>query len=130
MIKPESFAQGMNEFEAEGVLDLNALSVDLVQKLELLAPFGEGNPEPLFILKDVRITYANLLKNGHISLGLTNKTNKRMNAIAFRAADTQMGKAFLTTHGDDAFDLLVTIKKDVWKGQTKVQIQILDAKHG
>ena len=71
---------------------------------------------------------SNLLKNGHISVGLSNQEGRKMTAIAFRAADTEMGKAFLTTHGDDFFDLMVTLKKDTWKGQTKIQIQILDAK--
>ncbi len=127
-IKPEMVNQNPNDFEAEAALDLGALTLDLVQKLELLAPFGESNPEPLFILKDVHITYTNLLKNAHISVGLSNKAGLKMTAIAFRAAETPMGEAFLTTHGNDFFDLLVTLKKDTWRGKTKIQIQILDAK--
>ena len=103
-------------------------TLNLVQKLELLAPFGEANPEPLFILKEVHITYANLLKNGHLTLGLSNKEGLRMSAIAFKAADTEMGKAFLSTHGDEFFDLMVTLKRDTWRGQTKIQIQVIDAK--
>ena len=127
-IKPEILDQHPNDLVSEGILDLSGITLDLVQKLETLAPFGEGNPEPLFILKDVHITYANLLKNGHISVGLGNKEGRKMTAIAFRAADTEMGKAFLTTHGEEFFDLMITLKKDTWKGQTKIQIQILDAK--
>ncbi len=127
-IKPELLDQRPNHLEAEGVLDLGGLTLDLVQKLEELAPFGESNPEPLFIIKQVHITYTNLLKNGHISVGLSNKNNQKMSAIAFRAADTQMGQAFLKTHGDEFFDLMVSLKKDTWKGKTKIQIQILDAK--
>ena len=127
-IKLESLNQQANTLQAEGVLDLSGITTNLVQSLEMLAPFGEGNPEPLFILKDLHITYANLLKNGHISVGLTNQEGRKMTAIAFRAADTEMGKAFLTTHGEEFFNLMVTLKKDTWKGQTKIQIQILDAK--
>lgn len=127
-IKPELLDQRPNHLEAEGLLDLGGLTLDLVQKLEELAPFGEANPEPLFIIKQVHITYTNLLKNGHISVGLSNKNNQKMSAIAFRAADTQMGQAFLKTHGDEFFDLMVSLKKDTWKGKTKIQIQILDAK--
>lgn len=117
-----------NELEAEGILDLAGITPELVQKLEYLAPFGEANPEPLFILKDVHITYANLLNNGHISAGLSNKSGYKMSAIAFRAADTEMGKSFLTSHGNELFDLMVTLKRDTWRGKTKIQIHILDAK--
>ena len=127
-IRPESLQQNANELEMEGSLDLAGVTHLLVQKLEMLAPFGEQNPEPMFILKDIRLTYANLLKNGHISVGLSNNSGQKATGIAFRAADTEMGKAFLTTHGNELFDLVVTLKKDTWKGQTKIQIQILDAK--
>ena len=127
-VKPKLLQDSARTLEAEGILDLNGLTLDLVQKLELLAPFGEGNPEPLFLLKNVRISYTNLLKNGHISVGLTNKTGQKMTGVAFRAADTEMGKTFLASHGDDFFDLIVLLKKDTWKGRTKIQVQILDAK--
>lgn len=127
-IKTESLNQCSNTLEAEGVLDLNGITLDLVQKLELLAPFGESNPEPLFILKNIYLTYTNLLKNGHISLGLANNAGKKVTAIAFRAADTEMGKTFLASHGENYFDLMVTLKRETWKGRTKIQIQILDAK--
>lgn len=127
-IKPEFLSQGPNTLEADGILDLNGVTIDLLQKLELLAPFGEANPEPSFILKNVYITYTNLLKNGHISLGLANNSGKKLSAIAFRAADTEMGKVFLASHGEKYFDLMVSLKKDTWKGHTKIQIQILDAK--
>ena len=110
-------------------MDLSGVTTSFIQKLDLLAPFGEANPEPLFILKEVHITYATLLKNGHISVGLSNRGGQKMSAIAFRAADTQMGQAFLSTHGDEFFDLMVTLKLDSWRGRTKIQIQILDAKY-
>ncbi|MBQ4472165.1 MAG: single-stranded-DNA-specific exonuclease RecJ [Alphaproteobacteria bacterium] len=128
-IKPELLNQAPSDLMADGMLDLAGVTPQLVQKLELLAPFGEANPEPMFIIKDVRITYASLLKNGHLSVGLSNRDGLKMNAIAFRSADTEMGKAFLTTHGEKFFDLMVTLKRDTWRGHTKIQIQILDAKY-
>ena len=127
-IQPEIIQQQPHDLRADGILDLSGVTLDLVQKLTLLAPFGEANPEPLFILKDVRITYTNILKNGHLSLMLSNKGGHKMPAIAFKAADTEMGKAFLTSHGEEYFDLMVSLKQDTWRGQTKIQIQVLDAR--
>ena len=127
-IKPEVLHQNAQTFEAEGILDINGITPNLVQKLELLAPFGEGNPEPLFVIKNVYITFTRLLKNGHLSVGFANAAGAKTTGIAFRAADTEMGKAFLSAHENNFFDLLVSLKKDTWKGRTKIQIQIIDAK--
>ncbi len=120
--------QQANQIEVEGVLDLAGVTFDLIDNLSLLAPFGEGNSEPIFVLKEVYITYTNLLKNGHIAVGLRNKAGVKLSAIAFRAADSQMGQAFLTSHGEMAFDLMVYLKQNSWHGQRKIQIQILDAR--
>lgn len=127
-IKPEILQHCAHCLDAEGTLDLGGITFDLAQKLELLAPFGEGNPEPMFILKNVSVSYTRLLKNGHISVGLTNPRGTKATAIAFRSADTEMGKVLLASHGQETFDFMITLKKDTWKGLSKVQIQLLDAK--
>ena len=127
-VDPALLTKSEQVLEADGALDLGGLTFDLANKLELLAPFGEGNPEPMFILKNVMVTYTRLLKNGHISVGLRNTMGAKATGIAFRAADTEMGKILLSTHGQDAFDFMIYLKKDTWKGLSKVQIQLLDAK--
>ena len=53
-------------------------------------------------------------------------SGQRLNAIAFKVADTDLGQAFLRGIGQ-RFHILGTLKKDVWNGRQKVQIQILDA---
>jgi len=120
--------QQSNQFEIEGILDLSGVTFNLIDNLNLLAPFGEGNSEPIFVLKEVYTTYTTLLKNGHLSVGLRNKSGFKLPAIAFRAADTQMGQAFLANHGDTPFDLMVSLKQNNWHGQQKIQIQIMDAR--
>ena len=93
--------------------------------MEQLAPYGEGNPEPKFIVQDVALSYVNLLKNGHISCIFTDLSGQRLNAIAFKVADTELGQALLKGLGE-RFHILGTLKKDTWKGQTKVQFQLSD----
>ena len=36
----------------DSVLSLNEINLDLIQSINDLQPFGKGNPEPYFILKD------------------------------------------------------------------------------
>lgn len=49
--KPEDF---FPEFEYDEAVAFRELSVDVVRALKRLAPFGEGNPEPVFRFNNVR----------------------------------------------------------------------------
>ena len=122
----DKLPSGPAQINVDGILDLGGVSWDLAEQLDLLAPYGDGNSEPTFIIQNATLGHVNLLKNGHISCSLTNMSGQRLNAIAFKVADTDLGQAFLRGIGQ-RFHILGTLKKDVWNGRQKVQIQILDA---
>ncbi|MBQ3034767.1 MAG: single-stranded-DNA-specific exonuclease RecJ, partial [Alphaproteobacteria bacterium] len=110
----------------DAVFDAQSVSVDLMDKILLLSPFGEANPEPVFILKDMLVSKTTILKNGHIACVLSSKSGKYINAIAFRAVDTELGHKLLNKE-KIYIHVAGTLKKDTWKGNTKVQMQIIDA---
>ncbi len=112
--------------EIDGVLDVSGATMELLEKLAMLAPFGESNPEPVFVIKDVMIARTNTLRNGHIACTLSGRSGALLNAIAFRASDTELGMHLLNAKGR-YFHIAGTLKQDTWKGRTKVQFQIMDA---
>ena len=124
-IKQEDFQDKSNILEIDGVLDIGGVTIELLDKLENLAPFGEANPEPRFVIKDVMIKYVKPLKNGHIACSLTGRGGGYLNAIAFRVADTELGNRLMTAR-DGYFHIAGVLKKDVWQGREKVQLQIQD----
>jgi single-stranded-DNA-specific exonuclease len=112
--------------ELDGALDCAGCSVDLVETLKQLGPFGAGNPEPRFAVIAARIIKADVVGNGHVRLILTGAGGQRLKAIAFRAADTDMGQALLTARGG-AFHFCGTLRVDTWQGTSSVQLTIDDA---
>ncbi|MBC7954175.1 MAG: single-stranded-DNA-specific exonuclease RecJ [Rhodospirillaceae bacterium] len=112
--------------ELDGALDCAGCSVDLVETLKQLGPFGAGNPEPRFAIIAARIIKADVVGNGHVRLILTGAGGQRLKAIAFRAADTDMGQALLTARGG-AFHFCGTLRVDTWQGSSSVQLTIDDA---
>ena len=123
---PQEIADNQaSTLDIDGVLDIGGVTPELVQKLELLAPFGEANPEPRFVIQNVRISYTKLLKNGHISCSLSGRGGKYLNAIAFRSADTELGNQMLKAH-DTLFHVAGILRRDNWRGQNRVQVQIQD----
>lgn len=125
VIKEDMISNDGTMLEIDAVIDAKSASVDLMDNLSLLAPFGESNPEPIFVLKDMLVTRTTILKNGHIACTLSSKTGKYLNAIAFRAVDTDLGVKLLSKE-KIYLHVAGTLKKDSWKGNTKVQMQILD----
>ncbi len=125
-IKPDMIGHDCSTIMVDGILSANALTDDLMNHLATLAPFGESNPEPLFIIKDVLLTRVTLLKNGHISCTLSAQNGKNIHGIAFRAADTPLG-TYLQKPQNRYMHVLGVLKKDTWKGRTKIQLQISDA---
>ena len=102
----------------------------LAAAVRRLAPFGAGNPEPRFVLPDVRVAKADIVGKGHVRCILTDGGagggKGRLKAIAFRAAGEPLGEALLNTRGL-ALQLAGKIRADTWQGRDGVQLIIDDA---
>ena len=55
----------------EGVLSIGGASIDFLSDLERVGPFGPGNPEPVFVLPDLTLGYADIVGKNHVRLRLT-----------------------------------------------------------
>ena len=99
-------------------MDLGEVDEGLVEKVETLAPFGEGNPAPLFVSRDVCIKdIATMGNNGqHVKF--------RFNgfwALAFGKAeewrDYKIG---------DRVDILYSVEFNNFNGNMDVQLKLVD----
>ncbi|RAU20152.1 single-stranded-DNA-specific exonuclease RecJ [Paramagnetospirillum kuznetsovii] len=112
--------------DLDGALDAGAATVDLVETLAQVGPFGSGNPEPRFAITAARVVKADVVGSGHVRVMLAGAGGKRLKAIAFRAADSEMGHALLASQGAP-FHLAGTLRIDTWQGSSTVQLTIDDA---
>ena len=104
-------------------LNPSALSVDLVEQLEALEPFGSGNPTPLFGL--YRMTLADVSPVGggkHLRLSLR-RAGTQLTAMRF---STRL-EEFPYTPGD-VLDLAVTLEKSEYRGATELAVYVRDIK--
>ena len=90
---------------ADDVLDIDALiepggaSRDLFEAFEQLAPFGPGNPEPVFALSGVQAREPMQINGGHIRCRLVAPDGGGLRAVAWRCADLPQGRALLSGQG-------------------------------
>ncbi|UTP37798.1 single-stranded-DNA-specific exonuclease RecJ [Phenylobacterium sp. LH3H17] len=115
---------------AEDGLDIDALVTTggadrgLWQAFQALAPFGPGNPEPMFAAADVRIERPMALRGGHVRVTLTDGSGGRLKAVAWRAEDTEIGRRLMSEGG--AVHVAGRLKPDDWQGRESVELEIED----
>ena len=107
-------------------LSIAGASGRLLEHLEAVAPFGRGNPEPVFALPGVRVRHARIVGKGHVRADLADTGDGRLAAIAFRSAETPLGRALLETSGC-ALHVAGTLRADDWRGNGAVQFVVSDA---
>jgi single-stranded-DNA-specific exonuclease len=121
--------------EAERAAELDALDVDavlsaraadrpLLEAFERLAPFGPGNPEPVFALAGVRAEQVTPMNGGHLRFRLADADGAKLKAVAWRCADTPLGARLLA--GGGAVHAAGRLKADDWNGRRGVQLEIED----
>ena len=82
--------------KASGLLSVAGCKPDFADWLDRLGPFGSGNPEPRFVIPDCRIKSMKFVGEGgaHLSCRIDDGSGT-INAIAFQAGGTPLGKAVL-----------------------------------
>ena len=109
-------------------LPLEKVTLDLVLSLEQLKPHGVGNPEPVFISKNVGIASANAVgKAGeHLSFRffhLGEKSNQYYKGILFNADE-----AFKNLKQGDEVDIAYNLKLNEFNGNKKIDLMLKDVK--
>jgi single-stranded-DNA-specific exonuclease len=112
----------------DGFLTVRGCTYDMVEHLQsALGPFGQGNPEPLFALSNIRVHSADIVGKNHLRLMVSDwEGGARMKAMAFGALDTDMGQAFLQKR-TAAFHIAGILKLDTWNGNRRVEMHVKDA---
>ena len=96
----------------------------LYEDFQRLAPFGPGNPEPMFAMAEVMIEQATAMRGGHLRCTLSDGAGGRMRAVAWRCEDTPMGQRLLSPGG--ALHVVGKLKADDYNGRQGVQFEIED----
>ncbi|WP_296599744.1 single-stranded-DNA-specific exonuclease RecJ [Phenylobacterium sp.] len=115
---------------ADDALEIDALVTtrgadrSLWSDFQRLAPFGPGNPEPLFAAADVRIERPTALRGGHVRCTLTDSSGGRLKAVAWRVGEMDTGRRLLQEGG--AVHVAGRLKPDDWQGREGVELEIED----
>jgi single-stranded-DNA-specific exonuclease len=113
------------------LLDLSlspgGLTPSLVETLELAGPFGVGWPGPRVAVGPVRLVKCDLVGTDHVRMVAAGADGRSFKAIAFRAAQSEMGQTLL--HGSRGRQLWLAgrAKIDDWGSRPAAELHVEDA---
>jgi single-stranded-DNA-specific exonuclease len=98
----------------------------LISALDMLGPFGAGNPQPRLWLPRVRLVQADIVGKDHVRCVVSAESGTaRLKAIAFRVLGSPLGELLLGAQGQ-VLHLAGTLKLDTWGGNVRAQLMIED----
>ena len=108
----------------DGALAFRSITEQVASELGRLAPFGAGNPSPVFQASRVEIIDGpRRIKERHLKMAFR-QDGRVMRGIAWRASERE---AFVTEHRG-AIDLAFSLEQDVWNGERYLQLSVADFK--
>jgi single-stranded-DNA-specific exonuclease len=111
---------------ADALVSVSGTTLALINDITRAGPFGVGNPEPMFVLPDVTIAYADIVGTNHVRLRLLARDGASLGAIAFRTADAALGRGLLKSRGK-LVHVAGKLKSDNYEDEPRVQLHVEDA---
>jgi single-stranded-DNA-specific exonuclease len=106
----------------DGALTFRGINEQVTSELTALAPFGAGNPCPVFRTGRVEIVDGpRIVKERHLKMAFK-QDGRVMRGIAWRARERE---AFVTEHRG-AIDLAFSLEQDTWNGERYLQLSVAD----
>jgi single-stranded-DNA-specific exonuclease len=112
----------MPRLRIDGDLTFRAITGDVAAGVASLAPFGAGNPRPVFVARGVEIIDGpRKLKERHLKMALK-QDGRIFRAIAWRAAERH---DYLAEHRA-AIDVAFSLDQNQYNGETFVELTLAD----
>jgi len=101
----------------DGELDADEITLDLAMLIEQLAPFGMGNPEPVFMLRRGTLIARQIVKDQHLKLRVS-AGGRCLEGIGFNMAQRKDVPPLL--------DVAFSLETSRWNGRERLQLKLKD----
>jgi len=108
--------------QIDGILSLGDLSLDLVEELERLAPFGPGNPPLTMVSKGLVLKSHTTVGRGgeHLQLVVEDEEGTAQKVMWWQGGGSPLPRG--------RFDLAYVVRASDYRGQRNVQVEWVDAR--
>lgn len=110
---------------SESILSLDQVTWETQKLVEQCAPFGIGNPKPIFLFENIKIKGLKLFgkEKNHLELQFENSAGKKIPAIGFFISQEN----FETSIDEGTIiNLFATLEKSMFRGRPELRLRIVD----
>lgn len=114
----------IRKLDIDATINFNELNINLANELELLAPFGVGNPRPILSTDNVNVINTRTVgkDNQHLKLHLS------QNKINYSAVGFNMGHLHDKLTPDVPVTIAYHLIRNTWNGNTNLELQLKSIK--
>ena len=108
----------------DSIISPSALNINFYNKINTLAPFGSGNPEPKFSIENLKSLKSKIVGEKHIKSILLASDGTTVKTIAFNSVDSNLGAYLLKKN--NPINIAGKLSLNEWKGEKNVEFIIDD----
>jgi single-stranded-DNA-specific exonuclease len=106
------------QLKIEADVSLREINFKLIQELQMLEPFGSGNPEPVLGTRELEVINPRVVGKNHLKMKLKSRSNV-VDAIGFG-----MGEFIGVVEDSPEIDVAYTATINEWEGRRIVQLKL------
>ncbi len=116
------------EVIVDAEMDAGAATMRLVNKLNALEPFGQGNPEPTLVLNGAMLRHVSTMGNGaHLRGTVATSSGTSVSFVGFNLSGTPVGDFLLDDGNINAkIKMLGKLKENEYNGRVSAQFVLED----
>lgn len=120
LIREETPDVFVKKYPWEMEISPSEATIELAEQVEKLAPFGNGNPKPVFLVKDAYISDVRFMgdEGQHVRFSLKDDYRRLLNCVLFNRA----GEYEKSLNGLKRRSIAGCLETQIWQGQKRLQL--------
>ncbi len=117
--KEVNISDFVSQTKIDAMCNLNDISFNLISEIGKLAPFGSGNPEPVFCVRNINVSSQSVVGNNHLRM--------RVSGDGVSYGSIWFNKGHLINFlSEPALDIVFTPHINLWNGACDIQLKMKD----
>ena len=105
-------------------ISISAINKNFIKNINKIAPFGNQNSNPCFLIKNIKIINPIIINDKYISFFIKSSSGKMIKGISFHPIKSSISMYLLNYK--KSVNLILRINENTWNNKSNVNIHMVD----